>query len=122
MRLTATALKTLKLPEDVKDNVIWDDRLPGFGLRLRASGARSWIVQYAVAGKTRRLTIGTPAQLDPGKAFDAAKNKLAQVRLGGDPVAEKDGPAFVLARQWPRCCLSMSPTSAPNCGPTASTN
>jgi integrase len=34
--------------------------------------------------------LGTPAQLDPGKAFDAAKDKLAQVRLGRDPAAEKD--------------------------------
>lgn len=89
MRLTASVLKTLKLPEGVRDCVFFDERLPGFGLRLRATGARSYLVQYAVAGKTRRMTIGTPAQLDPGKAFETAKDLLAQVRLGHDPVVEK---------------------------------
>jgi hypothetical protein len=47
-------------------------------------------VQYKIGSKIRRLTLGTPTQLDPGKAFDAAKDKLAQVRLGRDPAAEKN--------------------------------
>jgi integrase len=90
MRLTAPTIKALKLPKGVNDVVFFDERLPGFGVRLRASGAKSYLVQYAIAGKTRRFTIGTPAHLDPGKAFDAAKHLLARVRLGLDPVAERD--------------------------------
>jgi integrase len=90
MRLTAPTIKALKLPEGSDDVVFFDERLPGFGLRLRASGARSWLVQYKIGSKIRRLTLGTPAQLDPGKAFDAAKDKLAQVRIGRDPAAEKN--------------------------------
>jgi integrase len=90
MRLTASTIKALKLPKGVKDFVFFDERLPGFGLRLRASGAKSYLVQYAIAGKSRRLTIGTPAHLDPNAAFDAAKDLLARVRLGFDPVAERD--------------------------------
>jgi integrase len=86
MRLTANTLKTLKLPQGAKDFVFFDERLPGFGLRLRASGARSFLYQYAIAGRTRKITLG---EIDPGKAFDAAKDLHAQVRLGRDPVAEK---------------------------------
>ena len=31
---------------EVKDYIIWDDELPGFGIRIFASGKRSYIIQY----------------------------------------------------------------------------
>ena len=33
-----------------KDYVIWDDDLPGFGLRVFVSGKRSYLIQYRSAG------------------------------------------------------------------------
>src|SRR5262249_27012107 len=89
MRLTASTIKTLKLPEGISDKVFFDDDLPGFGVRVRPSGVKPWLVQYAIAGKTRRMTLGSPAVLDPGKARDKAKDLLAQARLGRDPAVEK---------------------------------
>jgi integrase len=89
VKLTTTATKALTLPPGVNDKTFWDEDLGGFGLRLRTGGSRNWIVQYDMAGKTRRVTLGTTALLDVGAARTKAKDLLAHVRLGGDPAAEK---------------------------------
>jgi integrase len=89
MRLTAQTVRAISLPKGVSDKVFFDDAVPGFGLRVRATGARTWMVQYAIAGRTRRIVLGSTAVLDPGKARDTAKDILAKVRLGHDPAGEK---------------------------------
>src|SRR5215469_16802544 len=89
MKLTAANISTLQLPPGIIDRVYFDDDLPGFGLRVRASGVHSWMVQYAIAGRTRRVVLGLLTALDPGKARATAQTLLAKVRLGEDPAAEK---------------------------------
>jgi integrase len=89
MRLTAQTVRTVVLPPGVTDKVFFDCDLPGFGLRIRATGAKTWMIQYAIAGRTRRMVLGSTSVLDPGKARETAKDLLAKVRLGGDPAGEK---------------------------------
>jgi integrase len=89
LRLTAQSVRTIALPKGETDRVFFDSDLAGFGVRVRASGAKTWMVQYAIAGRTRRMTLGSTAMLDPGKARDTAKDLLAKVRLGLDPASEK---------------------------------
>jgi integrase len=89
MKLTTANIRGLKLPPGVTDKVFFDERLPGFGLRVRASGVHSWMVQYAVAGQTKRIVLGLLTALDPGKAYEIAQDLLAKVRLGHDPAAER---------------------------------
>jgi integrase len=91
MRLTAQTVRTIVLPPGVTDKVFFDRDLPGFGVRVRATGAKTWMIQYAIAGRTRRMTLGSTSVLDPGKARETAKDLLAKVRLGGDPVGDKVG-------------------------------
>jgi integrase len=90
MKLTTTSLRNITLPPGVTDKVYFDEDLPGFGLRVRASGVHSWMIQYAVAGRSRRIVLGLASALDANKARSTAKDLLAQVRLGRDPAAEKD--------------------------------
>ena len=61
-----------------KDYVIWDDDLPGFGLRVFVSGKRSYVIQYRSAGCSRRYTIGLHGVWTPETARQEAK-----VQLGG---------------------------------------
>jgi integrase len=75
--------------DGIKDRTYWDEDLGGFGLRLREGGSRNWVVQYDVAGKARRVTLGSTALLDPAAARAKAKDLLAQIRLGGDPAADR---------------------------------
>jgi integrase len=88
VRLTAPGIRGLALPAGKTDWIFWDADLPGFGLRLRAGGSRKWVVQYDTGRKSRRMTLGSTAVLDPGKARETAKSILAAVRLGKDPAGD----------------------------------
>jgi integrase len=90
VKLTTATIRTLTLPPGVTDRVFFDEDLPGFGLRVRASGVNSWMIQYAIARRTRRVVLGLQTALDPSKARSIAQGLLAKVRLGGDPAAEKE--------------------------------
>jgi integrase len=88
-RRTVSALKLPKIPTSY-----YDDSLTGFGLIIRPTGARSWIVEYrpGAGGRgvaKRRMVIGSPDTLTPEKAREAAAKILAQAELGGDPAAER---------------------------------
>ena len=86
MRLTAASLGALQLDTNVTDKIFFDTDVPGFGLRLRASGARTWIFQYKVGGRTRRLVLGNASAVKPARAREIAGELHG---LGGDPAAEK---------------------------------
>ena len=89
MRLTEKSTRDLSCPVGMTERTYFDDEVPGFGLRVRASGARSWLAQYARHGRTKKVTLGAPPVVTLGAARAAARQVMASVRLGGDPAAEK---------------------------------
>src|SRR5262249_56145531 len=74
------------------ERVFWDDDIRGFGVRVRASGGRSFLFQYRVRGQARDSRITLPIAADP-KNVRAAREKAADmwadVRKGIDPRVEK---------------------------------
>lgn len=71
------------------DYQIPDSELPGFGLRVRASGRKSFYLQYRAGSKTRKFTIGYAAAMSVEEARLKATQLLASVRAGSDPVGDK---------------------------------
>ena len=88
MNLTIKSVKALK--PDGRDKIFFDDDLPRFGVRVRPSGVKSYVIQYRnQAGKTRKKTIGgaegSGAWTLP-EARERAKELLRDVDSGSDPV------------------------------------
>jgi integrase len=91
MKLDAKTAAALDLGGK-RDLIVFDEDLPGFGLRLRAGGdrvRRSWVAQYRADGRTRRVLIGSAETVAPLDARKAARKILANAALGGDPQGAK---------------------------------
>ncbi|MGZ5095976.1 MAG: tyrosine-type recombinase/integrase [Burkholderiales bacterium] len=87
-KLTKRFVESLK--PGSADLVIFDELVPGFGVRVMPSGVRSYLVQYRnTQRRSRRLTIGKHGVLTVDLARDRARKILAAARDGRDPVAEK---------------------------------
>jgi len=89
MKLTSTTIKSLTLPLGVTERIYFDDVTPGLGVRLRASGAKSFVIQYSHQNRARKLSLGPVTGMDLSKAREIARDTMTAVRLGRDPVAEK---------------------------------
>ncbi len=86
-KLTKTFVEALKPGEP--DYFIWDDLLPGFGIRVWPSGKKTYVAQYRADRRTRRMKIGTHGPITVEEARRAAKIILGGVAAGEDPQEEK---------------------------------
>jgi integrase len=77
------------LVADGRDRLVMDDRLTGFGVRITPTGAKIFIAQARVAGRKRRLTVAIHPDKTLAKARDEARQMLADMRHGSDPVVER---------------------------------
>jgi integrase len=89
MRLTKANVAKLALPAGKSELLVFDEALAGFGIRLRYGGKRTWIAQYRVGAKQRRLSLGSTETLDAEEARRRARSALSKVNLGVDPQTEK---------------------------------
>ena len=86
-KITKRAVDELS-PEDGKAEAFaWDSELRGFGVRAKASGAKTFLVQYKTRqGATRRIAIGRHGVLTVEQARHEALGMLADISRGADPV------------------------------------
>lgn len=87
-KLTKTAVEAIAAP-DKGERLVWDTELTGFGVRITASGKRSYIAQRRVNGKTRRVTLGPHGVYTAEEARKKARTALGSMVEGEDPAVVK---------------------------------
>ena len=88
-KLTKTRIDALEVRSS--DYVEWCGALTGFGIRIRPSGAKSFIAQFRVRGQRaeRKVTVGRYGKLTVEQARTEASKILAKAELGEDVAAER---------------------------------
>ena len=90
-RITKRTIEALKA--SANEFTVWDDSISGFGVRVRPTGTKSFVVVYrAGSGRgapVRRYTIAAVGKITPERARDRAKTILGSVAHGQDPAGQK---------------------------------
>ena len=68
-----------------KDTVFWDDKLPGFGVRVYPTGSKVYVVQTRLKGRSKRITLGRHGVISADKARHKAAETIALIKSGQDP-------------------------------------
>jgi integrase len=87
---TVDALKPSKVGVQGSYSIEWDQELRGFGVKVVASGLKTFVVQYRNAqGRSRRIMIGRYGVITVEEARREAKTVLGKIAKGVDPLEEK---------------------------------
>ena len=90
-KLTKTIVDNAPTPA-TGDAWIWDTELEGFGVRIQASGRKTYVLRYRTrdAKRTqRKLTVCRCSDAPPDRARGMARDVFASVASGADPAAER---------------------------------
>ena len=86
-RLTKAFVERAMAGAGGAQRLYWDTELTGFGLRV-GTAAKAFIVQRAVRGTTKRVTVGRYGVLTVDEARARARKLIARMRDGVDPNEE----------------------------------
>lgn len=87
--LTDTWLRGCRPPATGRLEV-WDTRVSGLVVRITPTGSATWSVRARTAdGKRTRPKLGTWPAVGIADARKRARNAIAEIQGGGDPVAER---------------------------------
>ena len=80
-------------PEGPSRQVLWDDTLPGFGLRLFPSGRKGFVVFYRTGRRQRLMSVGSYGVMTVQEARDQARKTLVAAKQGDDPLQQRQKAA-----------------------------
>jgi hypothetical protein len=80
MKLTPDTIRAIAPVPPKTEIIVFDEDLPGFGVRARLSGWKIFIVQYSIGNKQRRVTLGKVGLEDINQMREKAAAILAAAR------------------------------------------
>ena len=83
-----------------RDAVFWDDRIPGFGVRVYPSGSKVYVVQTRHRGKSHRVTLGRHGVITADRARKEAALAINRIKSGEDPVERGSVTVAELAARY----------------------
>ncbi len=89
-KLTMRLVESLR-PAATGDLFVWDTEVIGFGVRVKPSGVRSFLLRYRPpsGGHDRKITLGRYPSLSVDQARARARELYAQKSNGRDPGLER---------------------------------
>ena len=84
LRITKRTVDALTVGE--KDTVFWDRDLAGFGVRVHATGRKTYVVQSRGFAGPKRVTLGLHGDLSADEARKQAAVVVDRIKRGEDPV------------------------------------
>jgi integrase len=88
-RISKSTVDSLVCPVSQDRDILWDDRLKGFGVAVFPSGVKTYVAQYRKDGRSHRIVIGKHGRLTPDEARREAKALLGDVEKGENPAIER---------------------------------
>ncbi|MCK8787444.1 Arm DNA-binding domain-containing protein, partial [Roseomonas sp. NAR14] len=90
MKLTDRTVAALSCPAGKKDALFFDDAVKGFGVRVQASGTKTFLFRYKLGAVSRRIALGLfGEELTTAAARAKAERLRGDVRDGRDPWTER---------------------------------
>ena len=107
MKLTQRKIENLECPPGRRDMMVFDDEQAGLGVRVTASGGKSFLAQYTLAGAKRRVPLGSCNAIPLASAREAARAILGDVAKGRDPAHDRVQKAVEAKRKAARDILTL---------------
>ena len=88
-RISKTTVDALSCPPEKDRDILWDDKLKGFGVAVFPTGRKVYVAQYRKGGRSHRVTIGRHGRLTPDQARREALKLLGDIERGSNPAEER---------------------------------
>ena len=86
---TAERVRTYSCQPGKQQSIFWDGKTPGLGLRVTVAGAKSYVFETSLNGKSLRITIGDIRTWSIAQAQEEARRLKAETDKGFDPRLQK---------------------------------
>ncbi len=107
-KLTEQAIERLACPPGKRDCMVFDGEQRGLAVRVMAAGSKSYLAQYTVQGRRRRVPLGSTDAISLAAARDATRVIMGRVAQGHDTAAAQKAAAAIAKAEALRDRLTLA--------------